>query len=198
MKYNKGGGKLKKRLVLFSFISIFILLAACTSKPPVELIRSKVELKNDKYHLGSMTIMTGERKGEEVVPTALYYSITLKNTSWKKLGKEDPENKVSIKIIPNEELVNASKNIVGFNVFNSEEYVNSGVGFGESYDGVIPKGKAGHYVKYYELGVEDDDQSEFKVAPSIEEMEELLKVSSDATVVVYEGKKEVARLDLNK
>ncbi|MFY0758860.1 hypothetical protein AB1K32_08285 [Metabacillus dongyingensis] len=189
---------MKKRLVLFSFISIFILLAACSSKPPVELNRSTIELKNDKYHLGSMTIMTGERKGEEVVPTALYYSITLKNTSWKKLGKEDPKNQVTIKIIPNEELINASRNIVGFNIFNSDEYVDSGVGFGESIDRVIPKGKTGQYDMYYELGVEDANQSEFKVAPSKEGMEELLKVSSHATVVVYEGKKELARLDLNK
>ncbi|TDL82799.1 hypothetical protein [Peribacillus frigoritolerans] len=189
---------MKKRLLLFSFISIFILLAACSSKPPVELIRSTVELKNDKSHLGSMTIMTGERKGEEVIPTALYYSIRLKNTSWNKLGEEDPKNQVTIKIIPSEKLINASRNIVGFNIFNSDEYVDSGVGFGESIDGVIPKGKTGKYDIYYELGVQDAKQSEFKVAPSKEAMEELLKISLDATVVVYEGKKEVARLDLNK
>ncbi|MCM3596205.1 hypothetical protein M4D55_10505 [Metabacillus idriensis] len=189
---------MKKRFVLFSFISMFILLAACSSKPPIELIRSTVELKNDKHHLGSMTIMSGEREGEEVVPTALYYSIVLKNASWTKLGKEEPEEQVSIKIIPKEKLVNASRNIVGFNIFNPEEYVNSGVGFGESFEGTIPRGKTGHYEMYYELGVEDADQSEFKEAPSKEAMEELLNVSSHATVVVYEGEREVARFDLSK
>ncbi|MCM3596201.1 hypothetical protein M4D55_10485 [Metabacillus idriensis] len=95
-------------------------------------------------------------------------------------------------------MINASKNIVGFNIFNSDEYVDSGVGFGVSSDGIIPKGRTGQYDMYYDLGVEDANQSEFKVAPSKEALEELLKVSSHATVVVYEGKKEVARFDLSK
>ncbi|TDL76147.1 hypothetical protein [Peribacillus frigoritolerans] len=188
----------KRLLLLFIFIYLFILLAACSSKPPVELIHSTVELKNDKSHLGSMTIMNGERKGEEVIPTALYYSIRLKNTSWNELGEEDPKNKVTVKIIPSEKLIEASREIIGFNIFNSDEYVDSGVGFGESIDGIIPKGKTGKYDIYYELGVQDANQSEFKVAPSREAMGELLKISSDATVVVYEGKKEVARFNLNK
>lgn len=77
-----------------------ILLASCSSKPPLELIDSKVSIVKDKKLVGSIGITYGEKKGEELIPTTLYYEFQMNNTSNRTLGSEDMDKGIKIKIMP--------------------------------------------------------------------------------------------------
>ena len=120
---------MKRFIILLGFISLFTLLTACSSKPSVELVNASVDIVNDKDRVGAIGITEGDKKGQELVPTALYYEFTIKNIGNKKIG--DAANKglemkagggLDIKIEPNDNLVASSKEIIGFNIYNPSEY----------------------------------------------------------------------------
>ncbi|QGS68746.1 hypothetical protein CV093_10465 [Oceanobacillus sp. 143] len=65
------------RKCFFLFMALFSL-SACSSQPSLELVDANVDIVKDKSLLWSIGITEGERKGEELIPTALFYEFTIK------------------------------------------------------------------------------------------------------------------------
>jgi len=94
-----------KKHVLFLFVFMMLcLLAACSSSPSLELVDADVKIVKDKKLLGAIGITEGERKGEELIPTALYYDFTIKNTSKQTIGSAEVDQGIEVKIVPKEKL----------------------------------------------------------------------------------------------
>ena len=175
----------------------FILLTACSSKPPVELVSASVDIVNDIDRVGAIGITEGEKKGQELVPTALYYEFTIKNIGNEKIG--DPANKgLDIKIEPNDDLVASSKEIIGFNIFNPSEYDASGMGYGETYESVLKLDQEGKFTFHYDLGVSEENPNVRFLVPSKEQLKKLNDNALDATLIVFFEDKEIARFDLRE
>lgn len=181
---------MKRYIVLLSLIIIVVVLSACSSKKAVELIDTKVDIINDKERIGSMILQTGEKEGQEVVATSLYYAFSIKNEGSKKIGHSSEGLK--IKIEPHEKLLTVSKEVMGFNIFNPAEFDNSGLGYGHSFNVT-----EGQYILHYDLS-SNEETTEVLLAPSKEQLDKLKNNALEATLIVLLDNEEIARFDLSK
>ncbi|MFF2458963.1 hypothetical protein [Peribacillus simplex] len=185
----------------FLFISLFIVLSflsACSSNPSIELVDANVDIVKDKSLLGSIGITEGERKGDELVPTALFYKFSIKNTGNKTAGIEEVDKGIELKIEPKDKLRAVSEDVIGFNIYDPEEYNGSGVGFGHSFLSVLKPDEKGEYTLNYDLGVSEENSQVPLLVPSKDKLDELKKHALDAFLVVTIENQEIARFDLNK
>ncbi|MFC3039790.1 hypothetical protein ACFOGI_05960 [Virgibacillus xinjiangensis] len=185
----------------FLVIGLFMALSslsACSSEPSLKLVDAKVDIVKDKNLLGSIGITEGERKGEELIPTALYYEFTMENTSNKTVGTREVDRGIRLKIEPKEKLKSVSEDIIGFNIYHPEDYYESGVGFGQSFVSVLRSDQKGAYTLYYELGVSEENVQVPLLVPSQEKLDILEKYSFNAFLVVTAENHEIARFDLDK
>lgn len=186
---------MKRIFVLFSLLVVIGILSACSSEISIGITDKKVDITTDKDKTGSMILQQGEKSGKEVVPTTLSYTFTIKNEGRKKIG--EVTKPVTIKIEPNEKLVAASKEVMGFNIFNEKEYNNSGLGYEISSGLILVSNEEGHFTLRYDLGI-DEKTTEALLVPSKEKLEMLKSHALEATAIVLLGNEEVARFDLNK
>lgn len=186
---------MKRYIMVLGLILLFTLLTACSSKPSLELVNSKVDIVNDKSKVGAIGITEGDKKGQEVVPTTLYYVFIIKNNGNQKIGRISDKG-LKIKIKPHDKLVATSKKVVGFNIFNPSEYEGTGVGYGSSYEGVIQPKKNGKFTLLFELGVDEENPQVPIRVPSKEKLKKLMDNALDATLIVLLDDKEIARFDL--
>ncbi|MBM7692468.1 hypothetical protein JOC77_001898 [Peribacillus deserti] len=186
---------MKRFMVLICFISLLTLLTACSSKPSLELVNTNVDIVNDKDKVGAIGITEGDKKGKELVPTALYYEFAIKNTGNKKIG-DIGEKGIQIKIEPNDNLVASSKEIIGFNIFNPSEYEASGLGYGHTSAYILEPDQEEKYTLHYDLGVSEDNPQVPFLVPSKEQLKKLKDNALDATLIVLLDDKEIARFDL--
>jgi len=189
---------MRKFIISMGVILIFTLLSACSAKPSVQLINSNVSITNDKGKLGSIVITEGDKKGQELVPTALYYEFTIKNTGNKSIGSMEKGKDLQIKILPNNDLETTSKEVVGFNIFIPSSYVDSGVGHGHTFVPILKSGEEGKFVLYYELGVSEKDPQVPLMVPSAEKLKKLQDDALNASLVIMLEDTEIARFDLMK
>jgi hypothetical protein len=182
-------------MVLIGFISLLTLLTACSSKPSLELVNTNVDIINDKDKLGAIGITEGDKKGQELVPTALYYEFTIKNNGNKKIG-DIGDKGLEIQIKPNDNLVASSKEIMGFNIFNPSEYEASGMGHGHTFTSIIEPDQKEKYTLHYDLGVSEENPQAPFLVPSKEQLKKLNDNALDATLIVLLDDKEIARFDL--
>ncbi|MCY9140220.1 hypothetical protein AB9M93_13430 [Peribacillus frigoritolerans] len=185
----------------FLFISLFFVLFflnACSSNPSLELVDAKVDIVKDKNLLGAIGITEGEKKGDELIPTALVYEFTIKNTGNKTAGIEEVDKGIEIKIEPKDKLKAMSEDVMGFNIYNPEDYNGSGVGFGHSFFSVLKPDEKGEYTLNYDLGVSEKNSQVPLLVPSKEELEKLKEYAFDAFLVITIENEEIARIDLNK
>ncbi|MFJ7677094.1 hypothetical protein ACIQXQ_03495 [Peribacillus sp. NPDC097198] len=193
--YKKGEALVKRCMVLLCFFSVVMLLTACSSKPSIELVKTSVDVINDQEIVGAQRITEGDKKGQDLVPTALYYEFTLKNTGKKKIG-DTGDTGLEIQINPHDPLVASSKEIIGFNVFNPSEYDESGLGYGQTFVSILEPGQEGLYTLHYELGVSEEDPPFPFLVPPKEQLEKLKNVAKDATLLILLDGEELARFDL--
>jgi hypothetical protein len=187
---------MKRLFLLFISIIIFFSLTACFSKPPLKLISTKVLITSDRNLLGAIGITQGPKKGQEIVPTALYYDFKIKNIG-SYFSTQDPK-KIQVKLVPKKALINASKETVGFNIFNSSDYENTGLGGGHS-SSIQPNLRGnGEFTFTYELGVSEKNSQIKLMVPSIEKLKKLKDKSLNAYLVVTSNGKDIARFDLSK
>ncbi|MFJ7362511.1 hypothetical protein ACIQWQ_00130 [Peribacillus frigoritolerans] len=185
----------------FLFISLFFVLFflnACSSNPSLELVDTKVDIVKDENLLGAIGITEGEKKGDKLIPTALFYEFTIKNTGNKTAGIEEVEKGIEMKIEPKDKLKAVSEDVMGFNIYNPDDYNGSGVGFGHSFSSVLKPDEKGKYTLTYDLGVSEKNSQVPLLVPSKEELEKLKKYAFDAFLVVTIENEEIARVDLNK
>lgn len=173
-------------------------LSACSSQPSLELVDANVDIVKDKSLLGSIGITEGERKGEELIPTALYYEFTIKNTGHKTVGTPEVDKGIELKIEPKEKLKSVSEDVIGFNIYNPEDYNKSGVGFGRTFVSVLKSDQKGEYTLRYDLGVSEENSQVPLLVPSKEKLDELEKYSFNAFLAVTIENQEIARFDLDK
>ena len=183
---------MKRFIVLLTFISVIAVLSACSSQPSLELTNKKVEITNSK---SSMILQEGEKEGTEVVPKSLSYAFSIKNVGKKKIG--DIAEPLIVKIEPNEKLVTAFEEVMGFNLFDSEGYKETGLGYGHSFDSIIEPNAEGEFSLHYDLGV-DVETNEALFVPSTEGLEMLKDNAFEATIIVLVGDKAIARFDLSE
>jgi hypothetical protein len=193
----KGGFKMKRFIMLLGVILLFTLLTACSSKPSLELVNSNVDIVNDKSKVGAIGITEGDKKGQELVPTALYYEFEIKNNGNKKIGGIG-DKELQVKIEPNDKLVAISKETVGFNIFKPSAYDGSGVGYGTSYDGEIQPNKNGKYIFTFELGISEENPQVPLRVPSKEKLKKLKDNALDAFLIVTLDGKEITRFKLKR
>ncbi|MFJ7309687.1 hypothetical protein [Peribacillus frigoritolerans] len=90
-----------------------------------------------------------------------------------------------------------SEDVIGFNIYNPDDYNGSGVGFGHSFSSVLKPDEKGEYTLNYDLGVSEEN-SQVPLVPSKEKLDELKEYTFDAFLVVTIENQEIARFDLNK
>ncbi|AOH57449.1 hypothetical protein ABE28_024180 (plasmid) [Peribacillus muralis] len=130
---------MRKWFVLFiSLFFVLSFLSGCSAKPSLELVDAEVDIVKDKNLVGAIGITEGEKKGEELIPTALIYAFTIKNNGNEPVGSiEEADKGIELKIEPKSKLKSVSKDVIGFNIYNPDDYNESGVGFGQSQLSII-------------------------------------------------------------
>ncbi|MGG0413358.1 hypothetical protein [Peribacillus simplex] len=189
---------MRKCIFFISLFFVSIFLSACSSNPSLELVDANVDIVKDKSLVGSIGITEGERKGAELIPTALFYEFTIKNSGNKTVGIEEVDKGIELKIEPKDKLKAVSEDVIGFNIYNPEDYNESGVGFGQSFFSVLKPDQKGKYTLHYDLGVSEENSQVPLLVPSKEKLDELKEYAFDAFLVVTIEKEEIARFDLNK
>lgn len=186
---------MKRFIAILTLISVIAILTACSSEPSLELTNKKVEITNDKGRVGSMILQQGEKAGKEAVPTALYYTFSIKNVGNKKIG--DEVESLTLIIEPREKLVTDSEEVMGFNIFNPEGYNETGLGYGQTINGILEPNVEGKFTLHYDLGI-DIETTEALLVPSKEQLEKLEDNALEATLIVMLGDEELARFDLSE
>ena len=189
------------------FICLLLLLVpitmvGCAIEPSFELVDSSVTITNDRGIAGAAGITEGEKKGQELVPTVLYYKVVIKNNGLRAVRldrMETPRKKGSyIKIEPHEKLKEILNETVGINVFDPESYRGTGLGYGDSLSLALKPGEQAESSLTFDLGVSEKSPNTMLVVPSAEQLEELLKYARDADLVIWEKDVAVARFDLSR
>jgi len=156
---------------------------------PFEITSVKVKVVNDKGLVGS-TIIEENGKEKEVVPVSLYYDINIKRLNGKNLITSTKDD-MDLKIIPDKELLKASKNAVGVNIYNENV---AGFGIGAGFEDFKDEG-TGKLNLSYDLGASTETK-ELPMAPSKDKIENLKKNALKGVLVVIKNKKEIGRYDL--
>lgn len=188
---------MRRILTLLLLCSSIIVLPSCASNSSLSLAKATVQIVQDGRTSGSIGIPLGNGKFEYVKPTDLYYKFTIKNTGDWNVGSMYHDRGLEVKIDPSAELVSASKDVVGFNIFDSSDYVSSGMGYGYSGTPIIDAHKNGEYVLTFDLGVSKAIQG-FHLTPPADKLRKLEDEALNADLVVTENNKEIARFDLKK
>ncbi|MGE7879784.1 hypothetical protein [Peribacillus muralis] len=151
---------MRKWFVLFiGLFFVLFFLSGCSAKPSLELVDAEVNIVKDKNLVGAIAITEGERTGEELIPTALVYAFTIENNTNEPVGSMEKADKgIELKIEPKDNLKSVSKDVIGFNIFNPDDYNESGVGFGQSQLSIINADQKGKYTFTNDLGVSEENR----------------------------------------
>ncbi|MBD3108708.1 hypothetical protein IEO70_10045 [Bacillus sp. AGMB 02131] len=187
-----------KRIILHAVIlSLLVVLGACSNVPSIGLIAAEVELTSDPHKVGYTEVELDNGKHEKISTTSLYYTFSIKNEGNRKIGKENAEEGLRVKIEPHEKLLTASEKVMGFNLFDESTYENHGVGKGYSYVNVLKPDESSDFIIYYDLGYEATFE-DFPPAPTQQQLDLLITNALEATLIVTVGNEEIARFDLSK
>ncbi|MGF9891238.1 hypothetical protein ABEX78_21495 [Priestia megaterium] len=193
--------------VYLGLISLFLLViaTACSvtehteSKEHIDNIKhlklqkTDVMITDDKKLVGEMTVSDGKNKNKQIVPTDLYYTFTIKNTSNNDISLPGVE-KVKLRIEPDKDLLSVVKETIGTNIYDVDK---SGLGFGLSMDKEIPSKKLSKFTLNYTLGAKQKNVQ----LPLLPTKEKLKKVQANAlkgTLIISQDGKDVARFRLDK
>lgn len=193
---------MKRLSIILSLLLIVLLLPGCSSKqsldpkPSFELVDSSVTITNDRAIAGAIGITEGEKKGQELVPTVLYYKFRLKNDGLTAITKNQIES-LELRLEPSEKLKDISQEIVGFNIFDPESYTGSGLGYGYSFDLYLKPGNEGVSTLTYDLGVSEISPNATVLVPSADKLNELSNYAADTDLVVMYDGLEIERFDLS-
>jgi len=193
--------------VYLSLISLFLLVVvtACSvtehteTKEHIDNIKhlkiqkTNVMITDDKKLVGEMTVPDGKNKNKHIVPTDLYYTFTIKNTSKNGISLPGVE-KVKLRIEPDKDLLSIVKETIGTNIYDVDE---SGLGFGLSIENEISSKKTSKFTLNYTLGAKRKND-ELPLLPSKEKLKKLQDNALKGTLIISQDGKDVARFRLDK
>lgn len=205
---------MKHYFILLILVIIVFGTSGCSSEPNLELISTNVSIVKDKSITGSKLVTEGDKKGMQIVATALVYEFTIKNNG-KKIRKKnildklnsqyDPDDKLNseydpeineLRVEPNKNLENASQEILGRNIFDLSSYMNTGLGY-NSHILALKAGEEKKFTLYYELGISEESYVSPIITPPEDKLKELEKYALDANLVIRLDNKETERFNLN-
>ena len=188
---------MKLFIKLLSTSLLLVLLTACSSKPSLDLVSKKVDIVKDKKYVGSIILTEGDKKGQEVIPTALLYEFKIKNNGNRQIGGTK-DTTLKVKFVPSKKLATISKDIMGYNIFNPSSYNEKSLGYGVQFDGVIKSNNIGKYILTFDLGVTEETSQIPVRVPSTDKLEKLKENALDGYLIVTSGGKEIAKFNLKK
>ncbi|TMU87255.1 hypothetical protein FGG79_03755 [Bacillus sp. BHET2] len=183
--------------------TILILLSGCSGKQPLELVRSSVEISDDRS--GGIGITSGEKEGEYIQPITLSYQFVLKNIGEEILGGNEKlnnetfeyEDGIKVYIEPNEKLREISKDVMGFNIYSESERKEAKMGSGKQSIPILQPNQEGEYYLDFDLGASEENP-EIRLAPPQEQLDRLMTYAQEASLVIYIENEEIARFDLSQ
>ncbi|MFD1737185.1 hypothetical protein ACFSCX_11545 [Bacillus salitolerans] len=189
------------RLISVIFI-VLIILSGCSAKQSLEMKSLSVNINDDRS--GGMRITSGEKEGEYIQPLTLSYYFVLKNIGEETLGGKENLNEetyeyedgLKVFIEPNEKLIEISKDVMGFNIYNEEERKEAKLGMGKVSIPVLEPNQEGEYHIDYDLGALEENP-EIRLVPSDEQLDKLVEHAREASLVIYVEDEEIGRFELN-
>lgn len=157
----------------------------------LKLEKTNVRVITDKTISGSTIVTEGEKKGQELVPTVLYYEFTIRNEGRKTIIGSI--NDLQVKIVPSDHLKGVSQETVGTNIYDSD----SGFGYGQSIEGdTFDTHKDCKLELSFDLSRENPPGT--LITPSEIKLNKLLKNATDALLIIVYKNEEAAHFDLRK
>ncbi|MGW9019286.1 hypothetical protein, partial [Priestia megaterium] len=138
---------MKKYVGCLFIILLLFIVSACSKPEDIKLTKTDVMITENKDLVGSTTTTIGKHKNQTIVPTALYYTFTVKNNSNKSIFRSQL-NKVKMRIEPDQDLLSVVEETIGSNIYNVNK---SKIGWGQGVEEIAAKG-TGEFNLYYKLG----------------------------------------------
>jgi hypothetical protein len=173
----------------FSKKAFFRFFSGYASDFSLKLEKSDIRIVADKAKSGSSYVTSGERAGQELVPTVLYYEFTVRNDGRKQISGS--MNDLQVKIVPGGHLKEVSREVAGVDIFDP----NSGYGSGQSIDDIFNIHKDSKIELSFDISREGPQGT--LITPSEEKLKELLSSAEDAKLVIIYKNETAASFDLN-
>ncbi|MEJ9305072.1 hypothetical protein ABEW33_21040 [Priestia megaterium] len=186
----------KFSLSLFIAFLVFIISACSTTEyvnnvEHLKLQKTEVRLTDDKKIVGEMIVPDKKNKSKRIVPTELYYTFTMENTSNNIMALSDLD-KTKLRIEPDKELVSAVKEAIGSNIYDID---NSKLGFGMSIGEILSKGIS-KFTLNYTLGAKQKN-NELPLLPTEEKLKKLQANALKGTLIISQDGKDIAKFRLD-
>jgi hypothetical protein len=187
-----------KKFSLSLFIAFLVfIISACSNTEYVnnvehlKLQKTEVRLTDDKKIVGEMIVPDKKNKSKRIVPTELYYTFTIENTSNNIMALSDLD-KTKLRIEPDKELVSAVKEAIGSNIYDMD---NSKLGFGMSIGEILSKGTS-KFTLNYTLGAKQKN-NELPLLPTEEKLKKLQANALKGTLIISQDGKDIAKFRLD-
>jgi len=187
-----------KKFSLSLFIAFLVfIISACSNTEYVnnvehlKLQKTEVRLTDDKKIVGEMIVPDKKNKSKRIVPTELYYTFTMENTSNNIMALSDLD-KTKLRIEPDKELVSAVKEAIGSNIYDID---NSKLGFGMSIGEILSKGIS-KFTLNYTLGAKQKN-NELPLLPAEEKLKKLQANALKGTLIISQDDKDIAEFRLD-
>ncbi|MGG1072380.1 hypothetical protein ABE178_21405 [Priestia megaterium] len=187
-----------KKFSLSLFIAFLVfIISACSNTEYVnnvehlKLQKTEVRLTDDKKIVGEMIVPDKKNKSKRIVPTELYYTFTMENTSNNIMALSDLD-KTKLRIEPDKELVSAVKEAIGSNIYNMD---NNKLGIGTSI-GEIPSKGTSKFTLSYTLGAKQKN-NELPLLPAEEKLKKLQANALKGTLIISQDDKDIAEFRLD-
>jgi hypothetical protein len=187
-----------KKFSLSLFIAFLVfIISACSNTQYVnnvehlKLQKTEVRLTDDKKIVGEMIVPDKKNKSKRIVPTELYYTFTMENTSNNIMALSDLD-KTKLRIEPDKELVSAVKEAIGSNIYNMD---NNKLGIGMSI-GEIPSKGTSEFTLSYTLGAKQKN-NELPLLPAEEKLKKLQANALKGTLIISQDDKDIAEFRLD-
>ncbi|GAB1796686.1 hypothetical protein [Priestia megaterium] len=187
-----------KKFSLSLFIAFLVfIISACSNTEYVnnvehlKLQKTEVRLTDDKKIVGEMIVPDKKNKSKRIVPTELYYTFTMENTSNNIMALSDLD-KTKLRIEPDKELVSAVKEAIGSNIYNMD---NNKLGIGMSI-GEIPSKGTSEFTLSYTLGAKQKN-NELPLLPAEEKLKKLQANALKGTLIISQDDKDIAEFRLD-
>lgn len=197
--------KLNSKTLTIFFLIILLVGCSAFNESSIELIDKSVDIQ---IHENALQHLDEYSKAEIEIFSIVFlkYDFSIKNNGNQTVGGIKGLNPKTFSmddglvytIEPSEELLKSSNEILGFNIFNESERTAAGLtAVNSSITPMLKKGEVGENYLEFQLGMKEQTD-QYRVAPSIEQLNILKENALDSTLIITVKDKEIARFKLNE